>query len=177
MNRMRGTILMALLAGLGTAPGVWAQSADEVAFVQDLFRDLLPLSYAKRREHCGFIGRDATGALVMSGPVPGTLASCTSDLPQDFEAVASYHTHGAFDRGYYNELPSEADVLSDAALGVGGWIATPGGRLWYVDGTRMVVKQVCSVGCLPVAPGFTKAQAGEVAKTYTLEELRERLGL
>lgn len=174
---MRGTIVMALLAGLGAAPQARAQSAEEVAFVQALFRDLLPMSYAKHREHCGFIGRDATGSLVTSGPVPGTQATCASDVPNDFEVIASYHTHGAFDRGYHNELPSEADMLSDQALGVMGWIATPGGRLWFVDSRRMVAKQVCPVNCLPVAPGFTKAQAGEVAKTYTLAELRERLGL
>ena len=174
---MRAPLLAALLAGLLGASGARAQSVEEVAFVQDLFRDLLPVSYAKRREHCGFIGRDAAGALVMSGPVPGTQATCASDVPDDFEVIASYHTHGAFDRGYHNELPSEADMLSDQAVGVMGWIATPGGRLWYVDSQRMVAKQVCSVGCLPVAPGFTKAQAGEVAKGYTLQELRERLGL
>ena len=92
------------------------------------------------------------------------------------EVVATYHTHGAFDFTYYNELPSDTDMLSDQSLGVNGWIATPGGRLWFIDSERMVAKQVCGVGCLPIAPNFYKSQAGEIAKRYTYDELVERLG-
>jgi hypothetical protein len=91
------------------------------------------------------------------------------------EVIASYHTHGRFDLAYHNELPSDTDMLNDQSLGVNGWIATPGGRLWFVDSGRMVTKQVCGVGCLPIAPGFYKAQAGDIAKSYSFEELVERL--
>ena len=41
----------------------------------------------------------------------------------------------------------------------------------------MVAKLACGVGCLPVAPGFTKAPGGPIARRYTLDRLRARLGL
>ena len=91
------------------------------------------------------------------------------------EVIASYHTHGAFDFSYHNELPSDIDMASDRSLGVNGWIATPGGRLWYVDAKEMVATQICGVGCLPIAPNFYKAQAGEIAPAYTYGDLVERL--
>jgi len=172
---MRRSLILCVLMGAlaGQAP---AQTREEADFVMDLFQGLQAMSFDKEREHCGFIGRDAQGALVASEATAGSRASCPLVWPRGMEVVASYHTHGAFDAGYFNELPSGTDMLSDQSLGVAGWIATPGGRLWYVDGERMVAHQVCGVGCLPTAPGFYKAQAGEVAKGYTYDELVRRLG-
>ena len=140
-----------------------------------LFTRLQIQSFEKRREYCGFVGRGANGALRVTPPQPGRRDSCPLDWPNDMEVIASYHTHGAFDFTYYNELPSDIDMESDQSLGVNGWIATPGGRLWYVDSERMVATQVCGVGCLPIAPNFYKAQAGHIAPAYTYEELLERL--
>lgn len=172
---MRHVLTGAALALCLSSPA-FAQSREEVEFMAAFLADLQPRSFAKEREHCGFLGRDATGALVATEPLPGRRDSCELDWPHDLEVIASYHTHGAFDFTYHNELPSETDMLSDQALGVNGWIATPGGRLWFVDSERMAAKQVCGVGCLPVAPGFYKAQAGDIAKRYTYDELVQRLG-
>ncbi len=171
---MRQILSGALLALCLSTP-VAAQSREEVEFMTAFFADLQPRSFAKQREYCGFLGRDANGALVATEPLPGNRDSCSLEWPHDMEVIASYHTHGAFDFTYHNELPSDTDMLSDQALGVNGWIATPGGRLWFVNSGRMVAKQVCGVGCLPVAPGFYKAQAGDIAKVYTHEELLQRL--
>ncbi len=171
---MRRILPGAVLALCLSAP-VSAQSRDEVAFMIEFFADLQSQSFDKRREYCGFLGRDTSGALVATEPLPGNRDSCELEWPSGMEVIASYHTHGAFDFAYHNELPSETDMLSDQALGVNGWIATPGGRLWFVDSRRMVAKQVCGVGCLPVAPGFYKTQAGEIAKVYSYDELVERL--
>lgn len=140
------------------------------------FTDLQELSFKKRSEFCGFVGHDADGSLIASEPVRGDRDSCPLEWPADIAVIASYHTHGTFDFTYYNEMPSDTDMLSDQSLGVNGWIATPGGRLWFVNSGRMVAKQVCGVGCLPVAPNFYKAQAGDVAKVYTFDALVERLG-
>ncbi len=140
-----------------------------------LFTRLQIRSFEKRREYCGFVGRGTNGSLRATPPQPGDRDSCPLDWPHDMEVIASYHTHGAFDFTYYNELPSDLDMESDQSLGVNGWIATPGGRLWYVDSERMVATQVCGVGCLPIAPNFYKAQAGHIAPAYTYEELLERL--
>jgi hypothetical protein len=155
--------------------GASAQSRQEIDVMLDLFADLQLQSFAKQREYCGFLGRDSSGQLRASDPVPGNRDSCPLVWPDDLEVIASYHTHGTFDFAYYNELPSDTDMLNDQDLGVNGWIATPGGRLWYVDSKQMVAKQICSVGCLPIAPGFYKSQAGEIAKGYTFDELVERL--
>jgi hypothetical protein len=172
---MRPYVALTLLAFSFPVSG-HAQSRPEVDFIMDLFTDLQSLSFNKHREYCGFVGYDANGQLAATEARPGAEASCPLDWPSDMEVVATYHTHGAFDFTYYNELPSDTDMLSDQSLGANGWIATPGGRLWFIDSERMVAKQVCGVGCLPIAPNFYKGQAGEIAKRYTYDELVERLG-
>lgn len=172
---MRRIPFGALLALCLSAP-VSAQSREEADFMIQFLTRLQPQSFAKRSEYCGFLGRDANGALVASEPVQGNRDSCPLQWPRDMAVIASYHTHGRFDFAYHNELPSGVDMLNDQGLGVNGWIATPGGRLWFVNAERMVAKQVCGVGCLPVAPGFYKAQAGEIAKVYTYDDLLDRLG-
>lgn len=144
--------------------------------MMEFFTEIQPQSFEKKSEYCGFLGRDANGALLTTPPLQGSRDSCPLEWPRDMEVIASYHTHGTFDFAYHNELPSDTDMLSDQSLGVDGWIATPGGRLWYVDEGQMVAKQICGVGCLPIAPGFYKSQAGQIAKGYTYEALVERLG-
>lgn len=167
-------VMICVIAAAPASP-LAAQSWEEVDFIKGVFEELSPVSFAKRREYCGFIGYDAFDVLVASPAQGGTHSTCGLLWPTDIRVVASYHTHGAFDMGYINELPSEADMLSDQALGVDGWIATPGGRLWHVDSTRMIARQVCGVNCLPVAPGFYKSHSGPVAKIYTLDDLVRRL--
>ena len=169
-------IVLGALAALCLPISAAAQSREEVEFMTTFFTQLQPQSFQKQSEYCGFLGRDANGALRATLPRQGNRDSCSVEWPRDMEVIASYHTHGTFDFAYHNELPSDVDMLSDRSLGVNGWIATPGGRLWFVDSGRMVAKQVCGVGCLPVAPGFYKAQAGEVSGGYTYEELLLRLG-
>lgn len=171
---MRRFILGALAALLLPAQAP-AQSREEIDFVTGLFARLQIRSFDKRREYCGFIWRDERGALRATPPRPGNRDSCPLERPHDLKPIATYHTHGAFDFAYHNELPSDIDMQSDRDLGVDGWIATPGGRLWHVDTRRMVATQVCGVGCLPVAPNFYKGQAGEIAPAYSYDELVERL--
>ena len=171
---MRQAVIWAL-AALCFPTLAQSQSREQTDYMIEIFQDLQPLSFGKRREYCGFLCYDSEGRLTATEPVLGTEASCPLDWPGDMDVIASYHTHGAFDFAYHNELPSDTDMLSDQSLGVDGWIATPGGRLWYVDSDRMVTKQACGVGCLPIAPNFYKSQAGDIAKKYTYAELVERL--
>lgn len=169
-------IVLGVFAALCLSSAATAQSREEVAFMKAFMTELQLRSFDKRSEFCGFLGRDAKGALQATAPVQGNRDSCPLEWPRDLAVIASYHTHGAFDYAYHNELPSDTDLRSDRSLGVDGWIATPGGRIWFVDSARMLAKQVCGVGCLPVAPGFYKSQAGDIAKVYTFEALVERLG-
>lgn len=68
------------------------------------------------------------------------------------------------------------DVEGDMSFGVNGWVATPGGRLWFIDGETGSTRQVCGRDCLPSDPNFFAEDYGPVAKEYTFEQLRRRFG-
>lgn len=174
IDRMKTPIAaLAILIGL-TAPTL-AQDAEEVAVARAILTQLQPLSFEKRREYCGFIGYNANAQLEASDPVPGTQASCSAPFPRHLAVVASYHTHGDFDHGYFNEVPSDIDVDSDAEFLLNGYVSTPGGRLWFIDGRGETLHQICGIACLPVAPGFYKGINGDIAHTYTFDALRAKL--
>ena len=159
------------------APPAAAQTTEEIALMRKVFAKLQPLSIRYNREYCGHIGYDADGILRATEPFPGEPASC---LPRDPETVlttvvASYHTHAAFALDFYNELPSQQDVDGDAEEGIDGYVATPGGRLWFVNGSDMTVRQICPVNCLPADPGFIFSDGGPIVKFYTYDELVYRL--
>ena len=110
-----------------------AQERDEVAFVKGVFARLQPVSFRERREFCGYIGLDAKGNLIATKAARGDVSSCLADDPGDMDIIASYHTHGGFDPDHYSEIPSGDDMEGDEEEGIDGWVATPGGRLWYID--------------------------------------------
>ena len=168
---LRYLLPLLLLAGQGAA-----QDAAERAVAEAALTALQPLSFSKHREYCGFIGYNDDGALEASRATPGTLAGCSADWPTDLAVVASYHTHGAFDRDYFNEVPSVIDVEGDHQFLLNGWVSTPGGRLWYIDGRARTIHLQCGPGCLPIAPGFYKGANGVIRERYTLDELRQFLG-
>ena len=165
-------MLRLLLPALLAATPAVSQDLQELSLVRDVFAELQPLSFRKKREYCGYLGLTRSGELVATDPVAGDMASCAAEYPSDIAVVASYHTHGTFDAGYYNEMPSLTDLDSDSAAYLNGYVATPGGRLWYVDGRSRVTFQICGVGCLPVAPLFSKDGDGAVAEAYTYDDLR-----
>ena len=164
-----------VLAALVAAPAA-AQDAAEVEVARAALAAIQETSFRKRREFCGYIGYDARGELVATDPVQGTRASCGAPYPDDLAVTASYHTHGAFDAGYFNELPSTVDVEGDMQWLLTGYVATPGGRFWHIDGREGIATLICGPACLPVAPGFYKGQTGDIADRYSIEELRLRLG-
>jgi hypothetical protein len=173
------SILAAIwMAGLAQAQHVPDPSWDEVDFANSVPAGIQPLSFAKRPEYCGYIGRYAGGAVVATQAVPGTMASCRPLWPRagEMRVVASYHTHGAFDLGYVNEVPSDIDLRGDISLGVDGWVATPGGRLWFNDAAAEEMRLICGVGCLPVSPESYKGLNGRIAKRHSLQELSARTG-
>ena len=172
-SRMEALFKLACVVMAVAAPPAAAQQAEEVAVARRALAAAQELSFAKRREYCGFIGYDAAARLVATPPTAGTTATCAAPYPEDLAVVASWHTHGAFDRGYVNELPSDIDVEGDRNALLNGYVATPGGRLWYVDGRAATAHLICGPGCLPVAPGFYKGADGIIRDRYTLEELRE----
>lgn len=168
---------LATIAAMFAAPASHAQDAQELEFVQGLMESMNQLSVRFNREVCGFVLQDADGSYTSTKASWGGEASCASmPLEPGQRAVSSWHTHAAWGLGYDGEVPSIQDVEGDMRFGVNGWVGTPGGRLWYVDGTTGTMTQACGRDCLPVDPNFFPEEHGPVAETYTLDGLYARFG-
>lgn len=161
---------------------VWAHSAPaggfsahERAFMEELFATIQMQSFARGVEFCGYLFVDSSGKLRTTRPVQGHAATCGPIWPQSGRAIASWHTHGTYDPDAWNEIPSGRDVETDNLDGVDGWLATPGGRLWHIDGARMVSHLICGRGCLPADPQFVKGSDGVIRDRYTYKELLRKL--
>ena len=157
------------------APRAVAQTEAEIAFVSRLFNDIQTASIAQDREYCGLIGVDDNGDFVATQPRRGRTATCLPPDPAfaDFVVVASYHTHGSYNLEYFNEVPSFDDIRTDIEDGTDGYIATPGGRLWYVDARARMARQICGLNCLIPDGNHREDPDDPVQRTYTLDELRE----
>lgn len=167
---MRICLVAALLA-----TAAYGQSAEEIALAKATLSALQAPSFAEDREFCGYFAYDAQEALVATPATRGQRDSCLYDGPEEgFVMVLSFHTHGRFDTEYAAEIPSVSDIEADEAEGIDGFVATPGGRLWYVDTTDMIVRQICGLGCLPQDPRFIEGDAGPVALSYSYDELRHQ---
>ena len=152
--------------------GATAQSAEEIALAKDTLGALQQPSFDTDREYCGYFGYDADERLVATPITKGLRDECTYDGPEDdLVLVLSFHTHGRFNPDYAAEVPSVTDIEADEAEGIDGFVATPGGRLWYVDTTDMIVRQVCGLGCLPQDPRFIEGADGDIEISYTYQEL------
>lgn len=168
------SIITGFFAVFGT--GLAGQSAEEILLARKTLSALQAQSFAKQREFCGYIGYNSKGELIATPAVGGDIASCNPILPLDFAPTASYHTHGGFDPEYISEVPSDIDLDGDRSERVNGYIATPGGRFWFVDSNRMEVRQLCGAACLPVAPNFVKGADGYIALRYSRDALLRKLG-
>ena len=169
-------LLTALLLLLAVPSGAGAQSRAEIALAKKVLAAAQRLSIRRNVEYCGYIGLDASGRLVASRATRGDEASCLAPEPANIRVItASYHTHGAFSRDYFGEMPSGEDMEGDEAMGIDGFVATPGGRLWYVDTTDMIARQLCGIGCLPRDARFRAGVDGVIAQSYSYRQLVHRL--
>ncbi|MFK7753659.1 MAG: DUF4329 domain-containing protein [Sedimentitalea sp.] len=168
--------MKALLAALLIVPAAAsAQDPGLDAYARALLAQLQPISIAAQREYCGMIGVRADGTLVASKPHRGSRNGCRPRRPRRVDAViASYHTHGAYDFDADSEVPSVRDVITDMDAGLTGYVSTPGGRLWHIDGQTGDSRQLCGIGCLPSDPGFLALDWGPVRPSYSLEDLEQR---
>lgn len=165
---------IALYCALSSASVALAQSSEEEALMRQVLSQLNLLSFKQGVEFCGYVGFDAQGNLAASEPTRGDQSSCLPDDPAKLDVVvASYHTHGDFSTEYSSETPSGDDMDSDEEEGVDGWVATPGGRLWYIDTEDMVTFQICGLGCLPQDPDFIEGDDGIIAEFYSYDDLIE----
>lgn len=176
------TCLFAIVAALalafamrGTAEPVayTLPARGEIEAIKTRLAPIQLLSFATRREYCGYLGERVDGRLIFTEMVRGGHDACTPRLPgRSVRILASLHTHGAYDRAVPAEFPTVLDMDSDAREGVNGYIATPGGRLWYIDSRAMVAVQLCGEGCLPQDSNFRSGDDGPMKTRYTRDELR-----
>lgn len=167
-----GVAALAALAGPVMAePGY---TPAERALATALFTMLQPRSVGRDTEFCGYLYRDAAGWLRTTGPVTGRAETCAAPWPRHGTPVASWHTHAGYDVDMWNEVPSARDLQADAFEGVDGWVATPGGRLWHVDGAAMVAVLVCGPFCLPADPDYDAQATGDVGRRYSLDDLLDK---
>lgn len=160
---------------IAMAPRALPQTEGEVAFVSRLFNDIQVRSIAEDREYCGLIGVDAQGNYVATAPKRGRVATCLPPDPDfaNFTVLASYHTHGSASPEYFTEMPSFDDMRTDIADGTDGYIATPGGRMWYVNARARIARQICGLNCLIPDPEHVEDPDFPVRQTYTLDDLRD----
>ena len=166
---MRTLLLFTTLAFPATA-----QTPDLAALAKTTLNAVQAQSQASNREYCGYIGL-VNGALQATPAKRGRLDSCKPKRPpRRMEVIASYHTHAGFDVDVDSEVPSVDDMFADEEEGINGFVATPGGRLWFIDSHKMVAKQVCGIGCLHKDATFKPRIYGPVKKRYTIEDLIDR---
>jgi len=116
------------------------QSERAAAFA--VLNGINPVSVSLNREHGGWIYRNQDNTYGSSSPVIGTVSSVflpnpASVLPGNSTLTASYHTHAGPDPRFDNENFSPTDINSDNFLGIGGYLATPGGAFKYHFGGRV----------------------------------------
>lgn len=164
--------------GIDATGGVTTQVPDtsertaESRLAKSTLNALQTPSFSNNAEYCGYIVRNAAGKMVATTATKGGFESCLAAEPAASDVIlASYHTHGAFDADTPAEFPSTGDVRGDEDEGIDGYISTPGGRLWFVDGSRAIVRQLCGVGCLKQDPNFVEGLDGDIEPDYNLRQL------
>jgi len=164
------------IAPLPEAPRPQQRPAGEVAFIKAQLNALQPRSIAENREYCGYLGLTPAGAYAISPPVRGDGSGCRPDNPpESLRIIASYHTHAAYAPRYDSEAPSAQDVEGDISEGVNGYISTPGGRLWFVDGRAQEAVLLCGLDCVASDPRFQPDADFPIRTIFTLSALRARL--
>ncbi|MEE9428571.1 MAG: DUF4329 domain-containing protein [Paracoccaceae bacterium] len=150
-------------------------SAAEVTFVKAFLSDLQTRSIRENREYCGFIVLNGAGELAASAPLRGQEAGCRPDEPAEGSSIlASYHTHAAYSPDFDSEVPSVDDLRADILQGIDGYIATPGGRVWYNSAELKRATLLCGEGCIISDPNYRAETDYPVAQTYDLRALKFR---
>lgn len=133
------------------------------------------LSLRHNREYCGYIAFDGKDRLRFTAPLQGDVATCTPpEVPYSWELIASYHTHGALDPNELDvsyELPSGDDLRGDMDEGVDGYLATPGGRFWFIDTQDQVVIMLGGIGYFEPDRHFEQDMECGPWAEHTFEEI------
>ena len=117
---------------------------EQHAAARQALNEINPVSVRINREHGGWIYQTSDGRYTYTRPVQGGVASVNipgSLIPRGGRPRASYHTHAGPDPRYLNEQFSPADIASDNAIGVDGYLGTPAGNfLYHRSGSNEVIR-------------------------------------
>ncbi len=145
-------------------------------FAADHLDTVQPISIKEGVEYCGFFGYDANGQLAATPAKRGRQDSCQPTTePDGFTVLASYHTHGSYTMEADTEVPSTDDLLADIAEQSYGYIATPGGRVWFNDWETEESLMLFGPRSIASAPNFRECSAFRPDIQYTLSGLRRRV--
>jgi len=145
----------------------------ETDFAKKTLAALQRKSFKENSEYCGYIGLDETGQYIATPPKRGRKGSCISkSVSDDFQILASYHTHGAYSDNFDSEIPSSDDLLGDIEEGIDGYIATPGGRVWFSDARARHVEMLCTEACIAQDQNYDASDMSGIKRLYTLEDLQ-----
>jgi len=170
------------ISAVVAAPVAYAQKigtgferfAEEHRFALDLLQSLNERSVDLNYEYCGFIYYDTSGLLRATKPEKGGTHSCLPVFPEDSSAIfASYHTHAAYDPNSLNEYPSVQDMEGDFSNAINGYMATPGGRLWFTDAQKRLSRQLCGYRCLVFDPSYREDPRSRPKTVVNLNTLRQ----
>ncbi|MCF6327352.1 MAG: DUF4329 domain-containing protein [Devosiaceae bacterium] len=170
-------LLQALIFGMVMAfiPGAYAQDQEEINFVTNFFNQLQPKSIAENTEYCGYFGIDENDNFVATTPAKGDTDSClANDPPENLDLFATYHTHGAYMFDADSELPSLNDLEADIDEYLDGYVATPGGRIWFNSVDRETAIMLCGRNCTVSDSEYVADTEYPVNNSYTVQQLRQR---
>ncbi|MBV6818845.1 DUF4329 domain-containing protein, partial [Rahnella sp. PD12R] len=97
----------------------------------DALKKINGLSIANNREYAGMIFKDKKNRYFSTKPNEGSRDSSnslSSPCPAGTDSTGAYHTHGAYDRHYKNEIFSPADINYSSKHNLNGYLGTPEGR-------------------------------------------------
>ena len=142
---------------------------------REALTEMQALSFQAKREYCAIFALNEADEIIVSKFRRGWRASCRPRDPRGaVHILASMHTHGVHSERYDSEMPSTNDMLGDMEEGIFGYIATPGGRFWRLDGLNGTGQLICGVGCLPSDPAYNPADHDPIPQRVTLDTLYER---
>ena len=155
------------------AMGAAAQDDAELALIKQVMAKAQALSFQNNREYCGYLVLDEHDNMLATDLTKGRVDSCESaDFDENLYPFASFHTHGAHVDGESYELPSYTDAQGDLEEQVDGYVATPGGRLWFINSQDRTIIMICDRGCVPADPRFNEHPEDQPDDFYTFKELK-----
>ena len=117
---------------LGLDPGDTFFTWEEAG--EDAIKYINSTSQDENLEYGGYIYENDDETYSYTIPCSGDNESVDYNLDDPPECtIADYHTHGAYDPDYCNEIFSEADKEDDIDKGIYGFLGTPSSRIKFYD--------------------------------------------